>query len=310
MTAPGGDDTMAQHLALPVDDDVLDQLGRPRGRRQPAAAKRMQDVGRDLGGSYPYIWAPFDVQREHLSGPVTPAAGALAKGLVANAWPGILTTVGVLTLLLFLASVLTRGSAIAGYFALGWLAGVAVLVVGYLIAREVATATAKRRGELAYWLSNIGMVTAGAEIFRRRSGASDHQPGDGEFVPVERPPAPSVYGASPEGVVQIAAAWMRYYGEGDAEPVVGSTSSLIGSLHYLAGVASGTEPVDEASIHELIGRAIVDGRRPAYFATNSYNEAALAIASQTAVPLFVFDPVQGTITGASQAGFDRLRSGL
>lgn len=126
------------------------------------------------------------------------------------------------------------------------------------------------------------------------------------------PPPGQPFGVSQGGAEYLVAAWMRHLGESDAgtshETGVGRVAAA--SARCVAQVRNDAGSVRLEDVQELVAAAAVDGRRPLFFTAGSFAEDAEAYAAQSAVALFVYDAVAGTLDGANELGRIALLDGL
>ena len=110
-------------------------------------------------------------------------------------------------------------------------------------------------------------------------------------------PYPQPYGVSPDGAERLAAAWMTYLGAIGVQVTRASRDGGIDvcSDKYVAQVKAWAGPVGVVEVRALAGIASVDHRIPLFFATTGYTAEALAFAQRAELPLFVMDPVVGTL---------------
>lgn len=124
-------------------------------------------------------------------------------------------------------------------------------------------------------------------------------------------PDPQPYGVSPEGAEHLAAAWMTYLGATGVQVTRASRDGGIDvcSDKYVAQVKAWNGPVGAVDVRALVGVAAVDHRIPLFFATTGYTADALAFAQLAELPLFVMDPVVGTLDPVTPSAV-ALRRGL
>jgi len=187
-------------------------------------------------------------------------------------------------------------------FTVAWL-------IAYLVGRARGRAAAAKRGRRFSWLADVISVSAGTVIIERRIKAGEHDPSDrqGEFASSSPAPPPLPYGVSEAGASGLVAAWMRHLGEVDAAAV---SESIVGSLHYIAGVLNEAEPVGAEAIQTFAGQSLIESRRPLVFAASSYSEEAVAYANRVAIALFAYDAVNGNLAGRNSLAADLIRTGL
>ena len=125
-------------------------------------------------------------------------------------------------------------------------------------------------------------------------------------------PLPQPYGVSHEGAEALCAAWMRHLGEMDAEftRVVGDGGIDVQSSRFIGQVKNYAGSVGVASIRELAGVAVVDGRKALFFTSGAYAAGAINFANQSGIALFVYDAVAGSLSSANQLAKQVITSGL
>ena len=125
-------------------------------------------------------------------------------------------------------------------------------------------------------------------------------------------PLPQPYGVSHEGAEALCAAWMRHLGEMDAEftRVVGDGGIDVQSSRFIGQVKNYAGSVGVASIRELAGVAVVDGRKALFFTSGTYASGAINFANQSGIALFVYDAVAGSLSSANQLAKKVISTGL
>lgn len=125
-------------------------------------------------------------------------------------------------------------------------------------------------------------------------------------------PAPQPFGVSHEGAEALIAAWMVYLGESDAEPTQFSGDGGIDvvSHRYIAQVKNYAGSVDVASVRELAGVSLDDGRKPLFFTSGTYTQGATDFATRVGIALFRYIAAAGTLEGANELGDNYVNLGL
>lgn len=165
--------------------------------------------------------------------------------------------------------------------------------------------------ELAIWLQRVMFVTfmhATTDRYLRWEAESRAEALAREWPP----PPPQPYGVSHEGAEALVAAWMKHLGAADASvtPFGHDGGIDVESSGCIAQVKNYASLVGVESIRELAGTAIVDGRRPLFFAANGYACGALDFAERARIAAFVYDAVRGKLSGANEAAREVIRLGL
>ena len=283
----------------------------PKGRRELAAHQRAQTFGARLGADFPNIHAPIDDQRYMLAQHAIPRAQALAKwiGIETRVWIALLSISALLNIALIAVAWFSRQSRPDARLLLVWVVFTVAWLIAYLVGRARGRAAAAKRGRRFSWLADVISVSAGTVIIERRIKAGEHDPSDrqGEFASSSPAPPPLPYGVSEAGASGLVAAWMRHLGEVDAAAV---SESIVGSLHYIAGVLNEAEPVGAEAIQTFAGQSLIESRRPLVFAASSYSEEAVAYANRVAIALFAYDAVNGNLAGRNSLAADLIRTGL
>jgi restriction endonuclease Mrr len=130
-----------------------------------------------------------------------------------------------------------------------------------------------------------------------------------------RPPPPHsyLYGVSPEGAEHLVGDWMRHLGAENVR-VTDFTSDGgidVDSEKYVAQVKLySTITVGRPEIQQLVGAAVVNGKRPLFFTSSTFTAEAKRYAAQAEVALFRFVPEEGTLIGVNPLGQKMREIGL
>jgi hypothetical protein len=116
-------------------------------------------------------------------------------------------------------------------------------------------------------------------------------------------PAPQPYGVSHLGAEALVRDWMLHLGMISAEVTRQSGDGGIDvSAHgHVAQVKNYRDQVGVQSIRELLGVAVVEGKKPLFFTSGSYTAEAAAFADKAEIPLFIYDAAAGTLRNVNTA---------
>ena len=298
--------TTEQVAPTPTDLPFRD----PRNSSEAWARDQAVEFGIAFGNACPNIWAPIEEWYPAIHRTALSQARSLVQRISTETrqWVFYLSLTAAFGGVLLLFIFLTRGTPSALDFAVAWFLWTLLWLAAYIVGRFRHRRVVRIRQERFEWLTEVIWTMATTQILRMRSAAAQYQPGAGtSFQPTTEPPAPTQFGASDVGALHLAAAWMRYLGEIDAQPLGGQWT---GSLHYLAGVFNSAAELGEAELHALVGFAVADGRRPLAFTAGPASQSAIVYADRVGLPLFEYSAVGGTLAGRSQAAVDQLKTGL
>jgi hypothetical protein len=125
-------------------------------------------------------------------------------------------------------------------------------------------------------------------------------------------PAAQPFGVSHVGAEALCAEWMKYLGEPSAKATRarGDGGIDVESPSFIAQVKNYSGSVGVAAIRELVGVAVVDGRKPLFFTSGNYTEGSIDFASRYSLPLFLFNAEQGTLKAGNRLAAKCLVNGL
>ncbi|WP_439564936.1 restriction endonuclease [Microcella sp.] len=112
-------------------------------------------------------------------------------------------------------------------------------------------------------------------------------------------PQPLPYGASPRGAELLVVEWMRHLGFLDAQAtperadggIDATSETAVAQVKHYKGKVSVVE------VRELFGVAASRGMRALFFTSAGYTAEAIAFATATEMPLFVYSAELGTLRG-------------
>lgn len=154
-----------------------------------------------------------------------------------------------------------------------------------------------------------------AELRRAEKVSSRKNPEMAKRDELLRPPPPPsyLYGVSPEGAEHLVGDWMRHLG---AEKVRVTDFASDGGIdvdseEYVAQVKLYTATsVGRPEIQQLVGAALVKGKRALFFTSSNFTAEAKRYAAEAEVALFRFVPEEGTLIGINQLGQKMREIGL
>ncbi|WP_168627200.1 restriction endonuclease [Cryobacterium sp. BB307] len=119
-------------------------------------------------------------------------------------------------------------------------------------------------------------------------------------------------GVTPRGAEALVAQWMRHLGETTAETTQfqGDGGVDVAGARYIAQVKHFAVSVGVASIRELAGVAIYDGRAALFFTSTGYSKGAVEFAEKSGVALFVYDAKLAELRGINEFAIRLLEVGL
>jgi hypothetical protein len=159
------------------------------------------------------------------------------------------------------------------------------------------------------FVTKFTALTAVAEFMLADGKAAQAEKMSARKVPA---PAAQEFGVSHFGAEQLVCAWMRHLGWADAEVTrTGADGGIdVESATHVAQVKNYAGSVGVDVVRQIAGVAAAEGKAPLVFTSGSYTVDALAFAERTAVPLFVYDAVAGTLGGANQPGRRLVANGV
>lgn len=271
-------------------------------------------VGYNFAVKLPNIWLPNKELYEEFDA-LRPATNSLSANYPApRSASGIPPFVYLLaSVVIFFIGVGIGTDSTAWIFVLSSFSLGVIWIIKALAASGAKSAAATERLE---WLHRVAVFEASAHVEKRRLDARSHDPSirssSVTFTPAGNPPLPQPYGVSHEGAEALCAEWMRFYGEADAEVTRFTSDGGIDvtSLHYIAQVKNYAGTVGVESIREMAGTALDDGRKALFFTSGTYASGALSFADRIGMPLFIYDAVAGTLTGANAHAESIFSTGL
>lgn len=301
-----------------------------------AANDTMYHLGKTAGDGYPRLWDDNATIMRFAAAPLVQPAEKLATRLTPTRYLGWAATVvsvllwvsvvvkGWAVLVLVIAAVGTwtgssgsLESALREEFAdqsASWVTFLVVLALAVLAA--VLSGTCRRlfrtrSAQTRQQLFQIGCTGIGDAVEARRD-MDRHIGRRGPSGQLCAAPFAYPAGIDPRAAEFLVAAWIRYLGDPDAVTTQATRDGGVDveSPRHIAQVKhwAGTVPV--GPIRELVGVAAMDGRRPLFFTSGRFTRDAVAFADGSGMPLFIFNPYAGTLTGGNALGTSLVDRGL
>lgn len=110
----------------------------------------------------------------------------------------------------------------------------------------------------------------------------------------------------------LAARWMKYLGEPDAvvSQATRDGGADVVSSRFVAEVKHHSMPVGPVHVRAIVGVAYSKRKVPVFFSLNGYTREATAFGHEAGALLFEYDPVRGTLQGATALSRKAIREGL